>query len=96
MWFGLVELSPGGWHLYVAGTDEFHGDDETAEWAVGPYRWRPNDGYFSVSEIGELGIDEAVSRAADIVRSLTPWNDLPVEGVATGFDEGDFEVVFAR
>jgi hypothetical protein len=39
--FGLVELSPGGWRLYVVGTAEFDADDETAEWAVGPYAWWP-------------------------------------------------------
>lgn len=94
LWFGLVELVPGSWHLYVVGTVEFDADDETAEWAVGPYRWAPENRYFPVPEIGALDLGEAVHHAAEKVRSLHPWEDLDVDGVAVGFDDGDFELVF--
>ena len=96
LWFGLVELAPDGWHLYVAGTAEFDADDETAEWAVGPYAWWPKDRYLPLPDVGELPLGEAVAKASDLVRSIAPWDDLGVAGVAVGFDDGDFTVVFTR
>jgi hypothetical protein len=96
LWFGLTELSPGGWHLYVAGTETFDPDDETAEWATGPYAWWPDDRYFPFAEIATVGVAEAVERAAEVVRGIAPWTDVLVQGVATGFDDGDFQVVYQR
>lgn len=44
--------------------------------------------------VGRLQVDKAVARAASVVRALTPWRGSSVEGVAVGFDDGDFEVVY--
>ncbi len=96
LWFGLVELAPGGWHLYVAGTAELDADDESAEWAVGPYAWLPEDRYFPLPEVGQLAVGDAVAKASEVVRSIAPWDGLDVAGVAVGFDDGDFAVVFRR
>jgi hypothetical protein len=52
LWFGLVELSPGGWHIYVAGTETFDATDETAEWAAGPFAWWPDNRYLPFGEPG--------------------------------------------
>jgi len=96
LWFGMTELVPGGWNLYVAGTATFDARDETAEWAVGPYAWWPDDRYFPIPEVEHLGVLEAVRHAAELVRSFTPWADMSVDGVAVGYDDGEFEVVFQR
>lgn len=95
LWFGLVELADGGWHLYVAGTEHFEVTDETAEWAAAPYAWRPEGGYLPFPA-AELETSDAVAEATSCVRQLAPWQDLSVGGVATGFDGGDFEIVYAR
>lgn len=93
LWFGLVELTPGGWHIYVAGTAEFDADDETAEWAVDPYIWWPEDRYFPFPAAGGDDVGAAVSAASDFVERLSPWTTVNVDGVATGFDDGDFVIV---
>jgi hypothetical protein len=92
LWFGLVELEPGGWHVYVAGTDDFDGDDETAEWAVPPYAWSPSDRYFPFPE--GASYETGVAAAAAVIAELEPWTAVAVEGVAAGYDDGDFEVVY--
>ena len=72
-WFGRTELVPGGWHIYAAGTDGFDADDETAEWAVGPYAWLPDGRYFPVPDIAGLsvaGAVESLSRVGAGARSL--------------------------
>ena len=56
LWFGLTELVPGGWHLYVAGTNDFDDDDETAEWAAGPYEWWPEDRYLPLPEVEPVDV----------------------------------------
>jgi hypothetical protein len=97
LWFGLVELADGGWHIYVAGTAEFDGADETAEWAVGPYVWWPDGRYFPFPAAGgDSDIASAVEAAAAFVEDLAPWTAVPVQGIATGFDDGDFKVVYQR
>ncbi len=45
-------------------------------------------------ELEQLDVAAAVARAAEVVRSLSPWRDIAVDGVAVGFDDGDFEIVF--
>jgi hypothetical protein len=94
LWFGLVELEHEGWSMYVVGTASFDPEDETAEWAVGPYAWEPADRYVPFPEIGQLDVALAVERAAVTVRNLQPWRTVPVGGAAVGFDEGDFTVVY--
>ena len=96
LWFGLVELVPGGWSLYVAGTKLFDSLDESAEWAASPYAWWPADSYFAVPQMADLDVPSAVAAASDLVRSLSPWVAVPVAGVAVGFDDGDFAVVYDR
>ena len=95
LWFGLVQLSDGGWHIYVAGTATFDADDENADWAVGPYAWWPEtpDRYFPFPQADTDSIEDALDAAADFVRDLAPWATMPVRGVATGFDAGDFRIV---
>jgi hypothetical protein len=94
LWFGIVELAR-GWHLYVRGTETFDPDDETAEWAVPDYAWSPEGGYLAVPRLDSLPVREALAQAVEIVRSLEPWRDVPVLGVAVGFDDGDFELVWS-
>ena len=79
LWFGMVELVPGGWHLYVAGTDTF---DAETRLASGPYAWWPSDGYFPFPEVGNLDVLAAVGRAAEVVTGLQPWRDVGVRGIA--------------
>jgi hypothetical protein len=95
LWFGMAEFDPGGWCLYVAGTDRFDALDPSAEWAVGPYVWWPQD-RFPVPRLGGLPVGEAVQYAAALVREVAPWEALAVQGAAVGFDEGDFELVYPR
>ena len=92
LWFGITELVPGGWHLYVAGTATFDRTDESADWAVGPYAWWPRDRYLPLSPSSS---DPAavLESATAVVRAIAPWRDLPVTGVAVGFDDGDFTIV---
>lgn len=93
LWFGLTELSPGGWHLYVAGTETFDLDDETAEWATGPYVWWPEHRYLAMPEVEEASVADAIEVATRVVRRLAPWADIEVDGIAVGFDDGDFVVI---
>lgn len=93
LWFGLVELVPAGWSMYVAGTRSFDAADGTAEWAVGPYAWQSAHPYVAMPEIGDLDVASALELAADLVRNLAPWRDVPVAGVAVGFDDGDVAIV---
>lgn len=93
LWFGLVELAHGGWHMYVVGTAEFDPDDPTAEWAVGPHAWSPDGRYFPFPDAGDDDMAAALQSAADLVSELRPWKAVKVDGVATGFDGGDFVLV---
>jgi hypothetical protein len=94
LWFGLVDLDPGGWHISVAGTARFDPEDESGAWRAGPFPWRPADPYLSFPEAGELDAEDAAARAADLVRGFAPWHDVAVEGVAAGFDDGPIKVVY--
>ncbi|MCP4103444.1 MAG: hypothetical protein GY750_18780 [Lentisphaerae bacterium] len=94
LWFGLTELADVGWHIYVAGTELFESADDMAEWAVGPYRWWPDGRYFAFPEAGNLDVVDALAAAVLFVSDLAPWLDVAVRGVAVGFDEGDFEIVY--
>jgi hypothetical protein len=96
LWFGLTELADSGWHIYVAGTATFDATDETAEWAVGPYPWLPNGRYFPFPAAGLDDIVAAVDAAVAFVKDLEPWTAITIEGVATGFDAGEFSVVYPR
>lgn len=42
----------------------------------------------------KLPTPDAIEQAAAVVRVLAPWRDLPVRGIAVGFDDGDFAVVY--
>lgn len=87
---------PGGWHICIAGTETFDAGDETAEWAVGPYAWWPDGRYLHFPEAGSDDIQSVVTAAASLVSGIEPWKAVPVEGVATGFDCGDFTIVYQR
>lgn len=93
LWFGLAELADeDGFRLYVAGTETFDASDETAEWAVGPYAWWPEERY-SPMEFPTEDPFGALDAAQAVIRELRPWEHVSVEGVAVGFDDGDFMVV---
>ena len=98
LWFGIVELaSPSpGWHLYVAGTESFDADDPAAEWAVPDYAWLPDDPYVPLSVDEGKGYQALLGQVVAVVRDLAPWEAVPVSGVAVGFDDGDFEVIYQR
>jgi hypothetical protein len=83
-----------GWHLYVAGTETFDPEDATAEWAAADYLWWPEGRYFAVPELATLPYGEMLARAVDLVRSIEPWREVPAIGVAVGFDDGDFQIVY--
>lgn len=65
----------------LAGTATFDAEDDTAEWAVGPYAWWPEDRYLAMAELQQLDVGAAVAHAAEVVRSLSPWRDIAVDGV---------------
>jgi hypothetical protein len=102
LWFGLVELIDNdsvGWHLYVAGCDSFDPNDETGDWACEPI-WLPEGRYVYLAGLNEHASAphlEMLSYVADLVRSLSPQQTWPTQlnGVATGFDGGDFIVTWA-
>jgi hypothetical protein len=100
---GSVGCGSGSWSCRTAagtstspGLSGFDSTDETADWAAYPYAWRPDGGYLPFPDAGVLAASEAVAEAVVLVRALAPWEDLPVDGVAAGFDDGDFEIVYAR
>lgn len=68
-------------------------EDETAEWAVGPHAWCPNGRYFPFPDAGDDDLVAALQSGADLVLTLQPWTTINVDGVATGFDDGDFVLV---
>jgi hypothetical protein len=84
LWFGIVKLARpvAGWHLYVAGTDSFDAEDGTAEWAVPDYAWLPAGRYHPLPELGTLPVDDALGHVARLLRSIRPWLDVEVQGVA--------------
>ena len=98
LWFGIVELAlpTEGWHLYVAGTDTFDPEDETAEWAVPDYAWWPEGRYTPIPVDPEEDFDVTLRKVANLVRHLAPWEAVPVAGVAVGYDDGGFEIVYQR
>lgn len=98
LWFGIVELvrpSP-GWHLYAAGTGTFDASDETAEWAVPDYAWWPEGRYIPIPVDPDEDYEITLQQVAELVRDLAPWEAVPVAGVAVGFDDGGFQVVYQR
>ncbi len=83
--------------MYVAGTTEFDATDESGDWPAGPF-WLPEGRY--VRLIGLSGEDEdyrlTLSYVVGLVRELRPHESVPypISGVAVGFDDGDFEIVW--
>lgn len=98
-WFGITDLDIDGHprpHLYVAGCPSFAAEDETAEWAT-EYVWWPEDRYVDLASVGitSSGLHrEVLANVAAAVKRLAPWEDVDVAGVAVGFDDGDFEVLW--
>ena len=99
LWFGLFTAVEGGRPvrtLYVVGTGTFDGSDETAEWAVGPYRWEPDGRYVLLPELTRLPeqpFTAPLDHAAAALREVEPWADLDGVGVAVGYDDGDLVVL---
>lgn len=101
LWFGIVDLvvdSVPVRHLYVAGCPEFDTDDD-GDWAC-DYCWWPDGRYVRLPFLESLPNEpygEILEASAALVRELRPAETLStVEGVAVGFDDGDFEIVWAR
>lgn len=98
LWFGIFSAVMDGREaktLYVAGTPTFDADDETAEWAVGPYAWEPAGRYVSLPGLAALPdepLEGPLAHAAAVVRETKPWVGTSL-GVAVGYDDGDFEVL---
>jgi hypothetical protein len=102
LWFGMTELVRGSAPtrtMYVAGCPTFDVDDETAEWAT-DYVWWPDGRYVvlpglaGMSADGLDGWDAVLDHAAAVIRRLRPQADVDVDGVAVGFDDGDFVLVW--
>ncbi|MEU8796126.1 hypothetical protein [Spirillospora sp. NPDC048819] len=97
LWFGLVELAEAEgarWHLYVGGCREFDREDDSCDWAAEP-AWWPEERYLFLAGLNDPagnGAEAMLAHAADMVRSLAPEQSWPglLEGVAVGFDDGDF------
>lgn len=47
-------------------------------------------------EAGDDDLAAALHSAADLVAKLHPWTTIDVDGVATGFDDGDFVLLHKR
>lgn len=101
LWFGMVDLVEGAAavrHLYVAGCPVFDPDDE-GDWAC-EYCWWPAGRYVLLPGLASLPdrpYQAVLGAAADLVRRLEPAAGVEhVEGVAVGFDDGDFEIVWAQ
>lgn len=98
LWFGLTELETDAGavrHLYVAGCPGFDAADDAGDWAT-DYVWWPEGRYVSPPNLAaHPGDYPAVLRhAAAVVTRLAPQHDASVQGVAVGFDEGDFTVTY--
>ncbi len=99
LWFGITDLVAEGRaspHLYVAGCPSFDAEDATAEWAT-EYVWWPEGRYLQLESAGVLesgDFREVLAAAVALVEDLAPWDDVEVDGIAVGFDDGDFEVVW--
>lgn len=101
LWFGITNLLSGSRttrHLYVAGCPSFDPADATAEWAT-DYSWWPDDRYVvapHLAAIPDSSFVEVLDHAAALVQALRPQETLEVRGVAVGFDDGDFRVVWPQ
>lgn len=102
LWFGITEVVwPEGLRptMYVAGCPTFDLDDETAEWAT-DYVWWPDDRYVVPPSLASMpAADSAdliavLKHATTLIRRLQPQHDVDVQGVAVGFDDGDFTITW--
>ena len=53
----------------------------------------PDGRYFPFPDAGDEELATALQSAAELVSEIRPWTDINVDGVATGFDGGDFVLV---
>jgi hypothetical protein len=99
LWFGMTDLSTAtgvARHLYVAGCSLFDAADDSAEWAT-DYCWWPDDRYVLLPDLAAIPDSaylDALTHATALVGALRPQDTLGVKGVAVGFDDGDFKVVW--
>ncbi|WP_433335426.1 hypothetical protein [Spirillospora sp. CA-294931] len=90
LWFGLAATDT-GWDLYVTGCDVFDPDDDLGDWACDPTWWPDNN---SVPLPGTT--EDPLEHAAKLVYALSPeesWPS-PLQGIAVGYDDGDFTLVW--
>jgi hypothetical protein len=104
LWFGLVELRRDGgsrWELYAVGCGSFDAHDRSGDWAT-DNNWIPEQRYLylqGLDELAERPYKEMLVYAKQLVEELAPqdtWPGPQLRGVAVGFDDGDFEITFAR
>ena len=99
LWFGITDLEVNGGpgtHLYVAGCPSFDANDETAKWAT-EYVWWPDDRYFGLATAGvatEGHYTDVLDEVVALVKGLGPWDDVGIDGVAVGYDDGDFRLIW--
>jgi len=102
LWFGITDIDVGGKAqrtLYVAGCDSFDADDSSGDWASAPYAWWPPTRYVTLPGLAALAGHDYVAvldYAVELVSSVEPQRGAMVDGVAIGFDDGDFRVVWSR
>lgn len=102
LWFGLTDLLVEGrpeTTLYVAGCGTFDPTDSTGGWAVSPYRWWPEGRYIALPGLPAAPMKDhpaVLQHAASLIRDLKPQDALGVNGVAVGFDDGDFVITWSR
>lgn len=100
LWFGLTDLIVDGrprTTLYVAGCRRFEPGDPTGDWAAGDYLWWPENRYVSprgLAEFSDRDPPAVLNYALSLVRALRAQDDVRVQGVAVGFDDGDFAIVW--
>lgn len=101
LWFGITNLAAGGRPartLYVAGCPAFEANDPTAEWAT-DYCWWPDDRYVNLPDLAafrDSQQSEILVHGAALVRTLTATLPTHIEGLAVGFDSGDFRLIPTR
>jgi hypothetical protein len=85
-------------HLYVAGCPDFDPGDE-GDWAS-EHCWWPDGRYILLPGLASLPdrpYEAVLEVVADLVRRLEPAATVDgVQGVGVGFDDGDFEIVWAQ
>lgn len=101
LWFSIADMvrdDGRSREFYVVGLGSFDLEDPTHDWASDVI-WCVDDRYISVpslaSTLGDPDYRATIALAARLIQKLAPWDQLPrLPGVAVGFDDGDFQIVW--